>query len=823
MKSGSIRAVTNSRSSHTWGTLILAILASLIILLLRLQGAATPTWIAVETFAVILSVIGVRVWMNQYSQESLGLPEFARVRTYLLIAGGIVILIPWLSKWIQIRLLGGNGEATELVWIGMLQYAALWFAGGAYQSRHEWLSFLMSCFLAIFGLATSDRQGMIQVVGPFAILAAWWLMARYWNSIEGGFVASEHIPLIRMRLIILLGMGVMAGIVLWLATSAGRETVLLDGFMPTSGGKQRADASARQGVGDGDMLVAARDEAYTFGAVDTDLFLDSEVPSMYDLVSEIYGEASNKRRKYARAISLDQQVKDVDREGTESKKNSREFSALRKPNDQAQNFRPVGTDSRAIVQVIGRTPAWLRLETFDRFEDATWFQSPALDMRKRNLEPELKMIQEKPWFTVQTVPSELVYPVRERLAIKVIQFESPRILSPSLLTHIHIDRIDQPDFFGWSSDGQMMMPNREHVPRLTVIHQLTQVPSLHSLRDPTSPLSHLSHTQAGHDRSGDFLSHYLQIDAPEQASAAIARLWLEQAKLVGSGATDWERVMAIVNRLRSSVQLDASSVPSDDCESVVSFVLQQGRAPDYLIATTAVLMIRDAGIPCRLCRGFLANSERFDYRSGQSEVLPEDLHTWAEVYAHGMWIPIEPTGAYPVPHEHRTWQQWAIQTAWSIRDTVIRHPLTTAVIACFFALAVFFRQRLLELLIGVIAAMMQFTPARTRVRWMLGTLRWRMWLWGERISQGTTVERWLTEQLAIRSRASQSDTATFVRTVQGLAYAPVSLQQRTLAAHGRVVNRVCWSLVASGILGLLSPRRSTPCVQPISFNREYCG
>jgi transglutaminase-like putative cysteine protease len=804
--------------NRTWGTLVLATLASFIILLLRVQGTATPTWIVVETFAVILSAFGIRVRMNQRSQESLDAAEFARVRMLLLIAGGIVILIPWLSKWIQTRLLGGTGEATELVWIGMLQYAALWFAGGAYQPRHEWLAFLMSCFLAIFGLATSDRQGMIQIVGPFAIIAAWWLMARYWNSIEGGFVASENIPLIRMRLIILLGMGMMAGIVLWLATSAGRETVLLDGFMPTSGGKQRADASARQGVGDGDMLVAARDEAYTFGAVDTDLFLDSEVPSMYDLVSEIYGEASNKKRKYARAISLDEQVKDVDREGTESKKNSREFSALRKPNDQSQNFRPEGTDSRAIVQVIGRTPAWLRLETFDRFEEATWLQSPALDMKKRNLEPELKMIQEKPWFTVQAVSSELVYPVRERFAIKVIQFESPRILSPSLLTHIHIDRIDQPDFFGWSSDGQMTMPNREHVPRLTIIHQLTQIPSLHSLRDPTSPLSHLSHTQAGHDRSGDFLSHYLQIDAPEQASAAVARQWLEQAKLVGSGATDWERVMAIVNRLRSSIQLDASSVPSEDCDSVVSFVLQQGRAPDYLIATTAALMIRDSGIPCRLCRGFLAKSERFDYRSGQTEVLPEDLHTWAEVYAHGMWIPIEPTGAYPMPHEHRTWWQWAIQTAWSIRDTVIRHPIQSAIAASLVALALYFRQRLLECQIGLLTAMMQWMPARTRIRWMLGTLRWRMWLWDEPIAQGATVERWLTEQLAIRSRASQSDAETFVRTVQGLAYAPAPLQQRTLAAHGHVVSRVCWSLVASGILGLLSRRRSSSSAKSITLN-----
>jgi hypothetical protein len=90
-----------------------------------------------------------------------------------------------------------------------------------------------------------------------------------------------------------------------------------------------------------------------------------------------------------------------------------------------------------------------------------------------------------------------------------------------------------------------------------------------------------------------------------------------------------------------------------------------------------------------------------------------------------------------------------------------------------------------------------------------------MWLWGEPISHGATIERWLTEQLAIRSYSSPSDAEIFVQTVQGLAYAPISIQKRTLSANRRVVSRVCWSLVASGILGLLIPRRSisTPSSQ----------
>lgn len=803
--------------NRNWGTFVLALMASVSVLLLRLQGSTTQVWLMAETSTVIFLALAVRILMNRSVQAWRESGSQARGRALLVVSGIFVVSLPWVSKLVQTRILGSNGEATELVWIGMLQYASIWSAAGAYQTRHEWLSFLISCFLTIFGLATSDREGMIQVVGPFAIVAAWWLMARYWHSIEAGFVASESVPLIRLRFVFLLGLFALAAGALWLVSSAGRETVLLDGFMPTSGGKQRADASARQGVGDGDMLVAARDEAFTFGPVDSDLFLESEVPSMYDLVSEIYGEASNKKRKYARAISLDEKIQDVDREGTESKKNSREFSALRKPKDRSPNFRPEGTDSRAVVQVIGRTPAWLRAETFDRFEEETWFQSQTLDLRARNSEPELQMVQDKPWMRLQSFSNELVYPVRERLAIKVIQFESPRLLSPTLISHVHIDRIDQPDFFGWMPDGQLMMPNREHVPRLTVVHQLTHTPSLHALRDPSHPMRYLSHSSTAHGGANDFLSHYLQVGEADRPSASVGKSWLQAEGLVSDSATDWDRVMAIVHGLRSKIQCDSSSLPPDDCEDVVAFLLDQGRGPDYLIATAAVLMVRELGIPCRLCRGFYARPERYDYQSGQTEVMPEDLHTWAEVYAHGMWLTIEPTGAYPMPPEHRTWQQWAIQTCWSIRDTVVRHPIAAASALGATAIAIYLRQRILEFLLSGLSALVQWLPAKVRIRWMLATLRWRMWIWGEPMMRGMTMERWLAEQLSIRSFSSPSEVEAFVRTVQGLAYAPFSVQQRTLSNHRRLVGRVCWSLIGAGLVGLMIPRRAAPPTPPSTF------
>ncbi|MFN9984986.1 MAG: hypothetical protein ACK52S_05480, partial [Pirellula sp.] len=282
--------MTFPNTSKNWTVYLLASLASLSILSLRLSGSSDRIWLSCEFAMVWFVAFWIRWQSSQKSKKNRPLevpaenPSIAsrNMPFWSLSLGAIAILSPWLSSIVQIRLLGSSGEANELIWLAMLQYAALWGAAIAEQDRSEWLSFLMSCFLVIFGLATSDRPNMIQLVIPFAAVACWWLMAKYWNSIERGFVASESVPLIRMRALVLGSIALIAGITLAVVTKQSIRNSALDGFMPTSGGQKRGESWSRQGVGDGDMLVAAKDEAYTFGPVDSDLFLDSEVPSMYD-------------------------------------------------------------------------------------------------------------------------------------------------------------------------------------------------------------------------------------------------------------------------------------------------------------------------------------------------------------------------------------------------------------------------------------------------------------------------------------------------------------------------------------------------------------
>lgn len=811
--------MTITNASKTWTVFVLASLASLSILSLRLSGSSDRIWLSCEFAMVWFATFCIRWIASRKTKEFSPQVEPAanafstspKAPLWWLLLGTLAILTPWLSSVVLVRLHGSSGEANELIWLAMLQYAALWGAAVAERDRSEWLSFLMSCFLVIFGLATSDRPNMIQLVIPFAAVACWWLMAKYWVSIEQGFIASESVPIIRLRALVLGSIALFAGITLAFVTKQSIPNSTLDGFMPTSGGQKRGESWSRQGVGDGDMLVAAKDEAYTFGPVDSDLFLDSEVPSMYDMVSEMYGEPTPRQRQYARAISLENQAQELEEEGTESKKNSREFSALRQPNKNTQNHRPTGSDSKAVLYLVGRTPQWLRLESYDRFSENTWSRSENIDLSRRHGEPVLEMIAGKPWMRLQTFARDLVFPVHERIATKIIQFKSPRLLTPSLLTYTHIDRIDQPDFFSWTRDGQLMMPNREHVPQLTVVHQLLQIPQLHPLRDPSHPLSNISHLSRAHT-SDDWVQRYTHVESKSPRITATLEDWFRVANQTPEGAaTDWQRIETIVRNLRQ-YRHDNQFTPPPDCTDAIEHVLETRCAPDYLIASTAVMLIRKLGIPCRLCTGFFASPTRYDARAGQTAVLPEDLHTWAEVYIHGMWVPIEPTGSYPEPREHRSWQQWAIQTVWLIRDTIRSNPIACSLFSCGLALAFYLRRSIAFGTTCLVLFVIPIFSESTMLRMTIRLIRWRDWLWNQPRAPRATLQDWLSGKLTSLTRATNQDISTFIRSAQRLAYGPRNNALSWNGRETRSIRSVYRSVLRSGVFG--GPKRRS--LQPSS-------
>ena len=264
--------------------------------------------------------------------------------------------------------------------------------------RLQWLSH------PVFHFDFRRPLGGVCAGGDFFGVGLWLLMGAYWDRVQGTF-AVESRRQIPLRVGFLLAVCGILGVSAALVASTRQELWALPGFMPTSGGQHGSDPYARQGIGDGDMLAAAKDQAMTFGPVDSEQFLESAMPSLYDMLDDRYGEPAVKRRRARRAVALGgRRPLARPRNPSESKRSGREFAAARRKT-RGQFSQPRSTDSKALVYVLGAVPVHLGLETYDAFDGTTWLHeadSPA--------KPPLAMnaASGKPWLEFPASPATWV-------------------------------------------------------------------------------------------------------------------------------------------------------------------------------------------------------------------------------------------------------------------------------------------------------------------------------------------------------------------------------------------------------------------------------
>jgi hypothetical protein len=195
------------------------------------------------------------------------------------------------------------------------------------------LSCVLSLFLTLAALMFLTSWPGYVVVTLYGIAGVWWLMGANWERLQGAFPARIHsafpIGIGVSSAAIALAISAVAALVLGGATS----TIALGGYFWGSGGATgRSDPFAARGVWDGDQLVAAKERAASFGAVESELFLDSDMPSLYDMFNDLYGEPQKKKNSTQMAVALASNPTGAKEQRTaESNQAGREFSALRNP------------------------------------------------------------------------------------------------------------------------------------------------------------------------------------------------------------------------------------------------------------------------------------------------------------------------------------------------------------------------------------------------------------------------------------------------------------------------------------------------------------
>ena len=480
-------------------------------------------------------------------------------------------------------------------------------------------------FLVVFASASAHAIWAQGFVVAFAVIGVCWLVGTHWETLERRLEASSRQSLPR-RWLLLLPLGVLAALLI--VPVSARQIRQADGFMPTSGGQRDASAAATSGVGDGDALVAGLDNIRSFAPIENAPFMTSHEPSLYDLFDDTYNEPV-KKTKMERAISLANQerIRSEDHSMATSRRPGREFSTVRRAGEPSRR-RIADLDSRAILQVKGRVPAHLKLESFDRYDGVAW--QPEEMTSWHGLDLSLKTIGEQTWAMVAPGVDVEIDGAPEVHALRIIRFDTNRIPAPERLAAVHLDHLNRTDLFLWAQPGILRM-HREKLPELLTVHVQSQ------LVDPWRLTESFPRFQGGPEacrERGD--------DPQSQAVQALAESW------VAGLPRGWRQIERVVRRIREDFTLDQAARVSPDCtHSAAEFLLETRRGPDYLFATATVCALRSLGYPARLVSGFYADPKRYDARSDHTAVMAGDVHVWAEVHAGwGRWIPLEPTPGY---------------------------------------------------------------------------------------------------------------------------------------------------------------------------------
>lgn len=458
-------------ASSSAATLFLVTVAAVTLTALRLELAMSQPPIFVST--VLTVILPWLLWLTVRSNP----PRRATFDTWFTVLLACWSAFPLIAELAWRRF--GIGEPIEVVVLVALLNAAMLLAALGHYRRRRHAACVLSAALAMFATVMSFSPIVFAFAGFFGALLLWWLMARYWERVQQTHAATtvDHCLPVRASVFGVTALGIVL-LMLAIGTSAA-STHVLNGFMPTSGGSRDHDPYARAGVGDGDAMVAAQEDAMSFGPVESELFLESDMPSLYDMFNDMYGEAKPKKER-ERTIGLaPSNAKQTHQHISKTQRSGREFSAVRRRrNETRQSLND--RNAPAMLYLIGRVPLHLALQRYDTFDGRDWMHSgtsvphDSLEVRHEGNDP---------WVVFRSLKLSSMHPSLESHAVKVINLKTSHIPSPPHLRAVHIDKLDRTDFFGWSNDDVAEMTERDFIPQLTVLRIRSHTFNSLELRD----------------------------------------------------------------------------------------------------------------------------------------------------------------------------------------------------------------------------------------------------------------------------------------------------------------------------------------------------
>ena len=684
----------------------MAVTAWLMTFLFGQSANFTAGWLLCLHPLTAICLAGAAIWMNRSAFDTR--TAQLRILIWFLICFATTLVVELFQRSL------GTGNAWEIVTFFALANWTISLATMSQNRLLENITAVLSGATVFFILAMAQGWQFYALGVVYGICLIWWSMTSYWKTLDQKYADEHKTQLSTKGIVLFVSIAAIAATCGIAALIVSTQKTEIAGFSWFSGGVKWSDDYARDGIGDGNMIRAAMDNAGSFGPVDSDVFLESDKPTLFDVASDMYGKPK-KKRKFNRAISVGaENFRHNHQKIARNQRASAEFSTQRITNSR----RPAAQDdhlSNAMFFYKGSVPSLLAVETYNTYDDGFWLhidpsqigdETPSETLpdekdeplppgrtvtpvshtkratRKYNDPSQVQLTPRfgKPWMTLEKFPGQSIYTGWEYSAVKVINFRSTRIPSTPCLEQFYIDKVDRANFFKRESDGIARLDNDSpHIPEMTIVHQLSKGINLFQAKVNPQKLTEQLNLKRNQ------LKRYLDQDAINQPVRSTADKWCRDL------TADWQKVDAIIGNLRNQFVHQPDAVISEHHNDVSTQLLSTGGGTDYMFATTAALMLRSQNIPARVVSGFFVSPDRFDHHSGHTTVLPSDIHVWAEVSLDGKhWIPIEPTPGYPIPKYELSWMQ-RIQLAWiDTMKWIAANPPVVLAIVVFVTVGIYY-------------------------------------------------------------------------------------------------------------------------------------
>ncbi|AMV33065.1 Transglutaminase-like superfamily protein [Pirellula sp. SH-Sr6A] len=736
-------------------SVVLMALIAIWILALRRWEYESP-WIMVLESVLGGSLLAVAVWIRKKLASRYSQGEWCRsasldtkqstdshwqwYRKGVTALVTFAVVMPWVVDPVARGL--GYGNGIEIVMLSSLLWGAVACSLMATTTRMLGLSVVCSGFLTLFTTFISDDLTTTWFAYAWGAVCLWWLVSNHWEKVEQS--AAYDIQFGWGQRLAFLSLGCIAfgtGAIL-IADRIPVLRKLRAEVMPTSGGTSGKDSSAQRGIGNGDQLVAARSRPSSFGAVDTDLFLDSDKPSLFDLFSDEFGDVKKKDRVEQTQALNPNEIQDQEGNVSEANQSPKggEFSIERKVPDQRSKTEDIA--SNAVMFWQGAANSHLAVERLDRFDGEVWQSSLSTERNGVRVEPKEVEIDGQLWFApgtkrMESSISPFVGAVPE--AIRFTRYGSPVIPTRSGTQLWCIDDITRADFFHYGMDDCLSMPGREHVPDYTIvrlIHSWIDLERVEDLLENCAP-----------GRSHTYL--------PVECKSTIHRL---AHRYAGRNPRGWNQVQGVVQGVRENFRLGTETEKgsvSDISSSALDRFLKNGHGPSYLFPTATALMLEHLGYETRLVTGFYARSKNVFGAEKDIAILPNDVHVWLEIHAgHGYWIPLEPTPGYHEPSYTASLRYRLYQARWWI----LYGLLATGLLGSLIYVS---RSMVFEAAILVLSPFLPLLRDRARIEWTAWLLDTRAWLAGHPRRHGTVPKAHFRELSSMREGLGSALTQFF--------------------------------------------------------------